>query len=226
MLETLSQYDASLVVWLNSFHNTFFDNIMYLASNRWMWVPMYVVLFAVTLMHFGLRKRTLAVLALFAITITLADTVCADYIRPFFSRPRPTQPDSGISTLIHTLNGYRGGHYGMASCHSANSFALATLVMLLYRLRRLSVFIFIWAVLHTYTRIYLGVHYLGDIVVGGFVGATIAWLLYRLTARFVNLEPEPTNSHPNFVIYTGVGIFTLLILISCVSLMFGISVFE
>ena len=123
MLETLSQYDASLVVWLNSFHNTFFDNIMYLASNRWMWVPMYVVLFAVTLMHFGLRKRTLAVLALFAITITLADTVCADYIRPFFSRPRPTQPDSGISTLIHTVNGYRGGHYGMASCHSANSFA-------------------------------------------------------------------------------------------------------
>ena len=114
----------------------------------------------------------------------------------------------------------------MASCHSANSFALATLVMLLYRLRRLSVFIFIWAVLHTYTRIYLGVHYLGDIVVGGFVGATIAWLLYRLTARFVNFEPEPTNSHPNFVIYTGVGIFTLLILISCVSLMFGISVFE
>lgn len=98
MLETLSQYDASLVVWLNSFHNTFFDNIMYLASNRWMWVPMYVVLFAVTLMHFGLRKRTLAVLALFAITITLADTVCADHIRPFFSRPRPTQPDSGIST--------------------------------------------------------------------------------------------------------------------------------
>lgn len=199
---------------------------MYLASNRWMWVPMYVVLFAVTLMHFGLRKRTLAVLALFAITITLADTVCADYIRPFFSRPRPTQPDSGISTLIHTVNGYRGGHYGMASCHSANSFALATLVMLLYRLRRLSVFIFIWAVLHTYTRIYLGVHYLGDIVVGGFVGATIAWLLYRLTARFVNLEPEPTNSHPNFVIYTGVGILTLLILISCVSLLFGISVFE
>lgn len=92
MLETLSQYDASLVVWLNSFHNTFFDNIMYLASNRWMWVPMYVVLFAVTLMHFGLRKRTLAVLALFAITITLADTVCADYIRPSLAVRAPHSP--------------------------------------------------------------------------------------------------------------------------------------
>lgn len=225
MEETLSQLDAHLIVWLNGFHTPFFDNLMYLASGKWVWVPMYVALFAVTVMHFGLRRRTLAILALFAIAITLADTVCADYIRPFFNRPRPTQPDSGISALIHTVNDYRGGHYGMASCHSANSFALATLVAMLFRRRHLTWFFYLWAAFHTYTRIYLGVHYMGDILVGGLVGTAIAWLTCRIACHYVSLIPEPVNCHSALVPYTGIATLGVLAVVSAAALTFGFSVF-
>lgn len=225
MAEILSEWDSQLIVWLNSFHTPFFDYFMYLASGKWVWVPMYVAIFAITIMRYGLRARTLTILALFAVTITLADTVCADYIRPFFSRPRPTQPDSGISTLIHTVNNYRGGHYGMASCHSANSFALATLVSLLFRRRHLTIFICAWAVFHTYTRIYLGVHYMGDILVGGLVGASIAALLYLAVARLANVRPEPTPCHTALVVYTGAAIIGVLAVVSALALWCGLDVY-
>ena len=85
---------------------------------------------------------------------------------------RTEQPaaENPIVDLAHIVNGYRGGSYGFPSCHAANSFGLAMYVVFLFRKRWLSVFIITWAVLNCYTRIYLGVHYPGDLIVGHLVG--------------------------------------------------------
>ena len=124
MMNILSRADADLMVWLNGFHNSFFDGFMYLTSEKWVWVPVYMAIFFVILHKYGLKRQTAIIVLMFAITITLADTTCAAYLRPIFCRPRPCHPDSPIAALIHTVNGYHSGHYGMPSCHSANSFAL------------------------------------------------------------------------------------------------------
>lgn len=224
MASILSQWDASLMVWLNGFHNSFFDGFMFLTSEKWVWVPVYVAIFIVILRKFGLTRQTALIVFMFAITITLADTTCAAYLRPIFCRPRPCHEDSGIAALIHIVNGYRGGHYGMPSCHSANSFALAALTTLLFRNRKLTAFIYVWAVIHTYSRIYLGVHYPGDIIAGGIVGTLYAFGTYKIysvamrygnkTAPFVqaNTTNETKPCPANLVLATGGTIFTLLII--------------
>lgn len=224
MASILGQWDASLMVWLNGFHNSFFDGFMFLTSEKWVWVPVYVAIFIVILRKYGYTRQTALIVVMFAITITLADTTCAAYLRPIFCRPRPCHEDSGIAALIHIVNGYHGGHYGMPSCHSANSFALAALTALLFRNRKLTVFIYLWAIIHTYSRIYLGVHYPGDIIVGGIVGTLYAAGTYKIYAVAIKYGRKPAkaaedytlaDSKPcpaNLVLATGGTIFTLLII--------------
>lgn len=220
MIEWLGQVDASLMVWLNGFHNDFFDGLMYLISEKWVWVPVYVAIFTAVVMKFGFTRRMIGVIALFAVTILLADTTCALGLRPIICRPRPCHPDSPIHELIHIVNGYHGGHYGMPSCHSANSFALAALIALVFRRRRLTVFVYIWAVIHTYSRIYLGVHYPGDIVVGGIIGTLCAVAAYSIGVviagkrRESGVRPLPAN----IVIGTGCTVFALLLVTAATSL--------
>jgi undecaprenyl-diphosphatase len=86
--------------------------------------------------------------------------------------------------MVHTVKNYIGGKYGFASSHAANSFATATFVfLLLRRTRPWIVVLFLWATFVCYTRIYLGVHYPGDLLVGGLIGALSGWLMLKLALK-------------------------------------------
>ena len=85
-----------------------------------------------------------------------------------------------ISDMVHIVNGHRGGRYGFPSCHAANTFGLAFFVWFLFRKRWLTVFMMGWALLTCYSRVYLGVHYPGDLIAGTLVGLIAAYIVYRL----------------------------------------------
>ena len=99
-------------------------------------------------------------------------------------RPRPCR-DPDIGHLVHRVNNYCGGAYGFVSGHAANSFALATMISLLFRKKWVSTGLLIWATMVSYSRIYLGVHYPGDVIFGALLGTllglTIFYVLHRLT---------------------------------------------
>ena len=82
--------------------------------------------------------------------------------------------------LVQTVNGYRGGLYGFISSHAANSFGLAMLLTLILRDKFLSASLFFWAAVNSYSRIYLGVHFLTDIVPGAISGVFFGFVVYRL----------------------------------------------
>ena len=82
--------------------------------------------------------------------------------------------------MVHIVNGHRGGRYGFPSCHAANTFGLAFFVWFLFRKRWLTVFMMGWALLTCYSRVYLGVHYPGDLIAGTLVGLIAAYIVYRL----------------------------------------------
>lgn len=185
MIEYLSSFDNQLMLLLNGFHTGFMDRAMMMFTGRFIWIPMYVALFVVLARTF--RGRTLIFYLLgIALTITLADQLCATVIRPIVGRLRPSNLDNPISPFVYIVNSYRGGSYGFPSCHAANSFALAAFVSLVLRRNLTSYVVIAWAIVNSYSRLYLGVHYPGDLLVGAIIGISIAYACYRLTRYFIN----------------------------------------
>ena len=100
------------------------------------------------------------------------------------ARLRPTH-DPAIADMIHTVNGYRGGRYGFVSSHSANAFAVVVFTSLVVRRRIYTVLTLIWALLTAYSRVYLGVHYVGDVVCGAVLGIFVALVVYGVFRQVV-----------------------------------------
>lgn len=130
----------------------------------------------------------------------------------------PSNPENPLSEMVHIVGGYRGGSYGFPSCHAANSFALASFLTLLFANRKLSLFIFAWAVLNSYSRVYLGVHYPGDLLVGAIIG-TAAGLAMAFAAGYVADRVDRPHLKPsvNTGVVTSVGAFTVAVIavVSC-----------
>lgn len=197
MIDFLNNVDSQLFLALNELHTDFLDPIMKALSGKWIWVPFYIMLLFLVWRDHNKRqpalalRRTLLTLMCITLAITLADQICASALRPLVERPRPANEDSAICELVHIVDGYRGGHYGFPSCHAANSFALSAFIIMLFRNKIAVIGMLAWALLLCYTRIYLGVHYPGDLLVGAVIGSCIGICCYMLYSYLYKLRPLP-----------------------------------
>ena len=184
----LKQLDIDILLRLNGVHNSFLDVLMWAMTHFLFWLPLLALLMWMMWKHY--RKRLFLILAFFALSIIITDQVSV-FIKNKVQRPRPSHNVEVKDDLhLHQFkNGsvYRGGQYGFVSSHAANSFGIMVLFLYFFKpLNRRLLWIFpTWAVLHCYTRIYLGVHYPSDIVCGALVGicsGLFSLWLYRLVA--------------------------------------------
>lgn len=175
----LADLDARLLLIVNGAYSPFFDAVMWCISGRWIWVPFYIVLTYMLFRRFSWKRATLCLITI-GLIILAADQTCASLIRPEVCRLRPANLNNPLSHLVHVVNGYRGGRYGFPSCHAANTFALAMFMSLVFRNKRFTVMMFSWAIVVSYSRMYLGVHYFGDLFCGASVGSLFAVLFYLL----------------------------------------------
>ena len=183
MLDYLIDIDTDALLAINGMHDTFQDALWWMVSAKWS--SLLIVLALVWILLHQNRRHALMVLAMIAIAIVLADQIASGLIKHLVERLRPTREPS-LSNMLHIVNDYRGGMYGFVSSHAANSFAAATLVSLIMRRRLVLFSLFLWALLQCYSRVYLGVHYPGDILGGCIVGmlvGCIVWCLMRWSQR-------------------------------------------
>jgi len=128
-----------------------------------------------------LLKEGLLVILSLALVVLFADQLSSSFFKPFFKRFRPTHhPD--YMYIVDIVKDFRGGQYGFISGHATNSFGLAVFFSLLFKNRFVTVFMIFWAVLNSYSRIYLGVHFISDIIAGLFFGLLIGLLVYEIYA--------------------------------------------
>ncbi len=210
MIDKIIELDSALLLWFNDISNMFFDPIMKDLSGKLIWVPMYIAIAVMFVWRYGWKKGLILIIAI-GIAIGLSDMVCARLIRPFIQRLRPAHLDNPLSVFVHVVDGYRGGRYGFPSCHAANSFALAVSSSLLLRVKNYSVFILAWALLMCYTRMYLGVHYPGDLIAGAAVGSIFACVAY-LCASPLTHRPQSAilRAWPAITVGFATIIFTLV----------------
>ena len=182
IIEILNNTDTSLFLFLNGFYNDYFDNFMFLYSEKFIWIPFYVAVVYQIIKLFE-RKSVWIILSLI-VALTIADQVSSGLIKQLVQRLRPSQ-DESLTGLVHTVRGYIGGRYGFVSSHSANAMGFAFLTALIFRNKIFTVSVVLWALITGYSRIYLGVHYPGDVLGGFIVGIFSGGICFYFLKRYL-----------------------------------------
>ena len=185
MLEFITNIDTRLTLFLTGSDSEMLDAIAVTATKTSTWIPLGILLLYV-LMRMKDWKNALLVILCVGIAITLADQMASGIFKPLVARLRPSH-NPELQGVIDLVGDYRGGKYGFFSSHAANTCAVAVFLSLLFRKRVFTVAICSWTMVNSWTRLYLGVHYVGDIMVGVIWGAFVGWMVFRLY-RFLTLK--------------------------------------
>ncbi len=186
MLEFLNAIDTNIFLFLNSIHSPFWDNIMWWISAKSSWYPFYLFLIGFIILRY--KRKSIIIIPAIIILIVLADQISVQCFKNVFQRLRPCREEV-LKELIHLVRNKCGGKYGFVSSHAANTFAAASFLSLLFKNKKFTWFILIWAAVVSYSRIYLGVHYPGDILGGTLLGISIGFGVYKLQQYTINKLP-------------------------------------
>ncbi|MGE4586550.1 MAG: phosphatase PAP2 family protein [Mangrovibacterium sp.] len=218
LFDSILSLDKSLFLSLNGQHNPFWDATMVFFTGTGIWMLFYLSIIWFILKRY--RSKALVIIFLLALSILISDQM-SGLVKDTVQRLRPTH-DPGISQLVHHVV-TQGGTYGFFSSHASNSFATAMFTALLFRNRRYSLLIFFWACMISYTRIYLGLHYPGDLLAGMLFGLLVGYgcfkLLVLLECNYLTLStPKLTEIHLKekefwyiFLVFSVTVLITLLI---------------
>lgn len=189
MLEQLIDFDRWLLLVVNGSNSLYFDGVVLTLTTAATWIPLYIALFYMVMKNNNSVSKIVFVVACAGLCYLQAGALDDGLVKPLVARWRPTH-DPVIGWQVDVVDGYRGGRYGFFSAHASNTFSLAVFFSLLVRSRLLTTALVLWSLVNCWTRLYLGVHFPGDIIVGvlwGAVVGTIVYLFYlRIEHRFSN----------------------------------------
>ena len=222
--------DKQWLLALNGSDSLFLDSLVKTLTTATTWIPLYVALLYVVIKNSDNGRKVLTIVGCALLCVFLAGSLDDMIVKPLVARWRPTR-DPEIGLLVDIVNNYRGGRFGFFSAHASNTFSLAVFFTLLIRSRLLSVSLVLWSLVNCWTRLYLGVHYPGDILVGllwgGLVGTGVWFLYYKMEKRAGNqnnyISSQYTKTgfqHEHIDIVVSVLAFTLVYAIvrACFSL--------
>ena len=195
ILEVLQDIDRELLLAVNGSDSLYLDRVVRTLTNGLAWIPLYLSMFYLVVKNNDNFRRLLFLLGGVAVCYLLAGAVDDGIVKSLVARWRPTH-DPQIGVLVDVVDGYRGGKYGFFSAHACNTMSIATYFCWIARSRRLSITLVIWSLVNCWTRLYLGVHFPGDILVGLIWGVTVGTGVFFLYRRITRGMYMPRNLNP------------------------------
>jgi undecaprenyl-diphosphatase len=184
LIEQLKSLDEQTFLFLNNLHTPFLDVLMPWITARNTWIPLYLLII-VLIFRFYPKKQAIVTILYLVASVGLADFITSGIMKPFFERPRPCH-NPFFDGLLHVL-GNCGGKYGFASSHAANSFALfGGLFFIIKKNRILVLIMLLWAILVSYSRMYVGVHYFADVLIGALIGFSSSFINFSILNKLIN----------------------------------------
>ena len=175
----LSALDSDLFLYLNGLHVGWMDKVMVLLTDMWIWCPLYLLLIYWAVKQYG--KRCWWVFLALGVVVLCSDQLSSHVCKPVFQRLRPCfNPD--FEGMIHLPKGLAGGRFGFMSSHAANTFAIAAFLTPALRNYKpwVGIILYLWAFISSYSRIYIGYHYPGDILCGALLGILVGLILWKV----------------------------------------------
>ena len=188
MAEQLLNYERNMFYVINGYHTRWLDGIILAFTTAWIWFPL---LLAPLLYFFRKKRNEWIPMLICTVSSTISSAIVTDLIiKPLFKRFRPTNHPDFMANVTRVNDFMANGAYGFISGHSTTSFAFAMFSALVIKRWWYALFIFLWAALMAYSRIYLGVHFITDVIPGIVFGLAIGWGLYFLFKRLkANMQP-------------------------------------
>lgn len=192
-IDNILNLDRALTATINSWHTPLWDNIMLFLSNKWALIPVYVIvaLYALSRRTYRFRRHSYfncwAIFIIFLLaagaTFYILDMTGHDIIKPYFHRLRPGY-DFYTWDIIRTPDG-KGGAYSFVSNHAANIAGFAMITSLFFKRKWYTALSFLLAIAVCYSRVYLGRHFLGDVICGFIYGIIVAWIVYVIAVAII-----------------------------------------
>lgn len=203
MVESLVSLERDAFLWLNSLHSLYLDSVMYFISDKWPWI-VFVVLFLVLMSYKQKKGEVILFLLGIVLLVVLADGLSSGIIKQIFQRERPTYHPL-TEDFVKTVLGHRGGGYGFVSGHTTNFFAFSLFASLVVRHRLFTIVSFIVAATVAYSRIYLGMHFITDVLPGLLLGLACGWVCYWLysESRVAFLDVPRREARHSYIRPTG-----------------------
>ena len=214
LIDLLKSWDKELLLYLNGFHSPVWDYSMTLFTLTPTWLLFYGLILITIIKKY--ENKSILIMVAIVILILCADQL-SGILKHTIQRLRPSN-DPSMKQLVRCFF-EKGGEFGFVSAHAANAFSFATFSILLFRNKRYTAFILPWAAFIAYTRVYLGVHYPGDIIGGALLGTIVGVIIYKLLI-FIELRVNPVNvlsrnhlkdKEVNQIILLGLFVFVMCI---------------
>jgi len=185
MLNWLRHCDRELFLFINSHHNLTFDWIMYHVSLTLTWVPLYLCILYYIFKKYPKTTVWYVVLTI-VLSVGLSNFISSELLKTTVHRLRPSHVPE-LQQYIHLVRNYSGGKFGFASSHAANMTAIAVCTSYFLTKKWITISMCVWALFVSYSRIYLGVHYPGDVLGGIFIGFGVSvTVIYFYNLKFKN----------------------------------------